>query len=208
MLVALITAVTGKVLHTQRHWTIAGTLADAVAIGLGVGDHRLVIVAEGPGGDHGVAPVGVDVNDGGERPVATKGPRLASADDAHLPGSVGVGGGRGLQRRGDMCAVGAGAVPACLDVRCDQQGNLRPGLSVPDMCLDTCRVRVVVAHPAGVVGIHDLIDEGVVEPVVQVDEQLPDLLVLIHRINRGPYPRDGLGIQSVRRCAQIRPAHQ
>jgi hypothetical protein len=26
-----------------------------------------------------------------------------------------------------------------------------------------------------VVAIHDLVDEGVVEPVVQVDEQLPDL---------------------------------
>jgi hypothetical protein len=55
-----------------------------------------------------------------------------------------------------------------------------------------------VGHPAGVVGIQDLIGEVLVEPVVQVDEELPDLLVLIHRIDSAPHPGDGLGVQLVR----------
>ena len=101
-----------------------------------------------------------------------------AADQTHLSGGVGVGSGGGLQRRGDERAVGAGAVAAGLDVRGHQQRHLRPALSVPDVGLDAGRVGVVVAHTARVVGVDDVVDEVVVEPVVQVDEQLPDLLVL------------------------------
>ena len=75
-------------------------------------------------------------------------------------------------------AVGAGAVAAGLDVRGHQQRHLRPGLGVPDVRLDAGGVGVVVAHAARVVAVDDPVDEVVVEPVVQVDEQLPDLLVL------------------------------
>jgi hypothetical protein len=58
VLIAFIAAITGKVLHAQRHRPVAGALADTIAIGLGVGNHGLMVGAEGAGGNHGVAPVG------------------------------------------------------------------------------------------------------------------------------------------------------
>jgi hypothetical protein len=63
--------------------------------------------------------------------------------------------------------------------------------------LDTGRVGVVLAHTTGVIGVDDVIDEVVAEPVVQVDEQLTDLLVLSHRVDGALYPSDRFRVQSV-----------
>src|SRR5215218_11501854 len=100
MLVAFIAAITREVLHAQRDRAVAGALADTIAIGLSVGGHGLMVVAEGPGGDHRVTPVRVDVHYRCESPVAAQGPRLPSTNQAHLPRGICVGSRRGLQRRG------------------------------------------------------------------------------------------------------------
>ena len=61
-----------------------------------------------------------------------------------------------------------------------QQRHVRPSLCVPDVGLDASGVGVVVAHTTGVVAVHDAVDEVIIEPVVQVDEQLPHLFVDAH----------------------------
>ena len=91
MLVAFVASVAGEVLHAQGHRAVPGAFADPTAVGVSIFDHRLVVVTEGSGSDHGVAPVVVDVHDGCERPVATQRPRLAAADHAHQTSGFGVG---------------------------------------------------------------------------------------------------------------------
>jgi hypothetical protein len=117
VLVAFVAAITRKVLHAQRDRAVTGALADTIAIGLSVSHHGLVVIAKGARGDHRVAPVRVDVHYRCECPVASQGPRLPSTDQAHLPRGIGVGSRRGLQRRGDVRAIGAGTVAAGLNVR-------------------------------------------------------------------------------------------
>ena len=48
------------------------------------------------------------------------------------------------------------------------------------MCLDTGGVGVFITHTAGVVVIHDAVDEVVIKAVVEIDEQLADLFVDAH----------------------------
>jgi hypothetical protein len=77
-----------------------------------------------------------------------------------------------------------------------------------DVSLDAARIGVVVAHPSGVIGVDHLIDKSVVEPVVQVDEQLPDPLVFVHGVDRASHPANRVVVQSVWSRAEVRLGHR
>ncbi|CAH0271024.1 hypothetical protein SRABI128_03393 [Microbacterium sp. Bi128] len=199
MLVPLVQAVTGEVLHGAH----GGRFADAVEVLLGPFHHDLRGVAESPGGDDGVAPVVVDVHDRREGPVAAQRGGLHPGNAPHLAGDALVRVRARLQVGRDERPVVATAGAAHFRVRCDQQRHPCLGLRVPDVLLHLGRRPRPVPHAAHVILLQDTVEvfRGVV--VVVVDEQLPDLFLVRHGADGGLHPRNRGIVEVERRGLQV-----
>ena len=145
MLVPVITAVTGKMLHAAGD----ARLVCPFHVSEGHLQHSVWIAAETARRNNTVAPVPVNIHNWGKRPVAAHRRRLAATVQSHLISAAGISCGRACNAFPDFCAACHCTVTARLHIGCDEQRDSAVFLCRRVLSVQFPGLAVIVAQAAG-----------------------------------------------------------
>ncbi len=203
VLVSLVDAVAGPVLGCRGD----ALLLDALHVGEAHLDRLIDVGTPGATRDDRVAPVAVDVDDRGERPVAADRVGFDAGDATEFVGVLRVVCAGDLRFPADVRAVGAGAVAAGLGIGGDEHRDLRLGLEDVVLLPDFLRRAGVIADGTDVVVVQDAAQVFFCALRTHVDEQLTDLLFVGHARDGVLDPLDTLVVKIERGCLQVDHVH-
>ena len=176
VLVTLVTAVAGEMLHTTGNTGFMGTLH----VGKTHFQNLVRIIAKSTGGDDAISPVQVDIHDGSKGPVAANGGSFFAAEVTHCIGTLRIIRCTAGNTLAQLGAAGHGTITACFHIGCDQGRDLTGALDSSILLVELVRACVVIAVTAQLIsGLLGFYLFGRVVPE-HIHEYLVQLFLLGH----------------------------